>query len=125
MSEAQSCDTCVRHEQGVFNSVCTECTVTPTGDLSNWEEITMTSNPVEAALDTQVGGGHYKDMKIQPVVFIVENNIQYREANVIKYICRHAKKNGIEDVKKAMHYCQMIIDEYESRVRIGGSNAPR
>ena len=69
----------------------------------------------EKALDTQVGGGHYKDMKIQPVEFIVANKIAYREGNVIKYITRHEKKNGIEDVKKALHYCQMIIDEYKEK----------
>lgn len=58
--------------------------------------------------DTQVGGGHYKDMKIQPVTFIVENNIPYLEANVIKYVVRHANKNGKEDIEKAIHYLNMI-----------------
>ena len=65
-----------------------------------------------SALDTQVGGGHYKDMKIQPVEFIVANNIPYREANVIKYTARHKSKNGIEDIKKAIHYLEMIMEDY-------------
>lgn len=66
------------------------------------------------ALDTQVGGGHYKDMKIQPITFIVENDIPYREGNAIKYICRHKNKNGVEDIKKAIHYLEMIKEEYEN-----------
>jgi len=66
-----------------------------------------------SALETQVGGDHYRKMKIQPVDFITQNAIPYREACAIKYICRHASKNGAEDLKKAVHYLQMIIDEYE------------
>jgi hypothetical protein len=62
-----------------------------------------------SALDTQVGGDHYKQMKIQPVEFICENNIPYCEANVIKYISRHKSKNGAQDVRKAIHYCEMIL----------------
>lgn len=62
------------------------------------------------ALDRQEGGNHYKDMKIEPVEYIVENNIPYREANAIKYISRHKLKNGLEDLKKAKHYIDMIIE---------------
>lgn len=68
----------------------------------------------ENALEIQHGGNHYKDMKIQPIEFIHANNIDYLAGNVIKYIVRHKKKNGIEDVKKALHYCQLIIEmEYK------------
>lgn len=68
----------------------------------------------ENALNIQHGGNHYKDMKIQPIEFIHANNIDYLAGNVIKYIVRHKKKNGIEDVKKALHYCQLIIEmEYK------------
>lgn len=71
-------------------------------------------NKQERALDIQHGGSHYKDMKIQPIEFIHANNIDYLAGNVIKYIVRHKKKNGIEDVKKALHYCQLIIEmEYK------------
>ena len=64
-------------------------------------------------LDKQVGGNHYRDMAIQPVEFIVANGIPYREANIIKYTCRHAKKNGKQDLLKARHYIDMLISEYE------------
>ena len=62
-----------------------------------------------SAKETQVGGGHYKDMAIQPVEFIQKNGIPYLEGNVIKYIVRHKKKNGAEDIKKAIHYCQVLL----------------
>ena len=64
-------------------------------------------------LDKHVGGNHYRDMAIQPVQFIVANNIPYREANVIKYVCRHASKNGKQDLLKARHYIDMLIADYE------------
>lgn len=66
----------------------------------------------DSPLDKQVGGNHYSSMKIQPIEFIVENEIPYREANAIKYICRHKNKNGAEDIKKAIHYLEMILAEY-------------
>jgi len=60
-------------------------------------------------LDVQVGGGHYKDMVIQPIEFFHANQTPYPEANACKYILRHKKKNGREDLEKAIHVCQMII----------------
>lgn len=62
------------------------------------------------ALTTQVGGDHYKDLKIQPVEYIHANNIPYLEGNVIKYVSRWRKKNGIADLKKAKHYIDLIIE---------------
>jgi len=57
---------------------------------------------------------HY-EMDIQPVEFIVRNGIPYREGNVIKYICRHATKGGAKDIMKAIHYCEMILDDYRRK----------
>jgi hypothetical protein len=62
------------------------------------------------SLFTQVGGNHYKDMKIQPVEYIIQNNIGYLEGNVIKYISRYKQKNGINDLRKARHYIDMLIE---------------
>ena len=62
----------------------------------------------------QVGGKHYNDMNIQPITFIMANNIQYCEANVIKYICRHKNKNGVEDLLKAKQYIDFLINEYNN-----------
>ena len=60
-------------------------------------------------LDTQVGGDHYMKMKIQPVEYIYANAIPFLDGNVVKYISRHRSKNGAADVRKAIHYCQMIL----------------
>jgi len=63
------------------------------------------------SLNRQVGGTHYKQMKIQPIEFIQANNLGFEEGNAIKYICRHRNKGGIEDLEKAIHYIQMLIDK--------------
>lgn len=63
-----------------------------------------------SALDVQQGGGHYKSMAIQPVEFITANNIGYMEGSVIKYVSRHRAKNGAEDIKKAIHFLQLILE---------------
>lgn len=60
--------------------------------------------------DKQEGGSHYKDMKIQPIDFIVENGMKFREGNIVKYAARHENKNGAEDLKKVIHYAQMILE---------------
>lgn len=62
----------------------------------------------------QVGGTHYKSMKIQPVEFIHANGIDFLSGNAIKYLCRWKSKNGIEDLKKARHYIDLLI-ELESK----------
>lgn len=61
-------------------------------------------------LDTQIGGNHYKDFKIQPIVFIQQNGLGFIEGNVIKYVCRYKNKNGVEDLLKARHYLDILID---------------
>ena len=58
--------------------------------------------------EKQIGGSHYKDMKIQPSEFINKYKLLFAEGNAIKYICRHKYKGGKEDLKKAKHYIEMI-----------------
>jgi hypothetical protein len=58
----------------------------------------------------QIGGSHYKKYKIQPSRFINDNKILFAEGNAIKYICRHQDKGGKQDLLKAIHYIQMIIE---------------
>jgi len=62
------------------------------------------------ALQNQVGGTHYKAMPIQPVVFIQANNLGFCEGNVVKYVCRWRSKAGVEDLRKAAHYLDLILD---------------
>ena len=68
----------------------------------------------QSSLNIQVGGGHYKDLPIQPVEYIHANAIGYFEGNVIKYVSRWRKKNGIADLEKAKHYIDLLI-ELETR----------
>ncbi len=56
------------------------------------------------------GSQHYKIFKIQPSQFINANKLQFAEGNVIKYICRHPHKGKKEDILKAIHYCEMILE---------------
>jgi len=63
----------------------------------------------------QVGGSHYKKYKIQPVEFIVKNNIGFCEGNIIKYVLRFKDKGGIADLEKAKHYIELLIDSTKSR----------
>ena len=63
-----------------------------------------------SSLDIQVGGSHYKDMPIQPIEYIMKNNIGFMEGNAIKYISRWRSKGGVEDLKKARHYLDMLIE---------------
>ena len=65
-------------------------------------------------MDSQIGGDHYKKLKIQPIEYIHANNIPYFEGNVIKYVSRWRSKNGLADLEKAKHYLELLI-ELETR----------
>ena len=65
---------------------------------------------VTRANEQQVGGAHYAVKAIQPWDFIIANNIGYLEGNIIKYISRWKDKGGVEDLKKAQHYLQKLIE---------------
>ena len=59
--------------------------------------------------DRQIGGDHYKDMAIQPFEFISKNELTFFKGNVVKYVCRYKQKNGIQDLEKIIHYCELEI----------------
>ena len=67
------------------------------------------STTPSSALNIQVGGEHYKQMKIQPVEYIHANNLSFLEGNVVKYITRHKTKNKAQDIRKIIHYCTLIL----------------
>lgn len=90
------------------------------GDMWYTEEILETKAAVAEQLEKlapveeeptvkQVGGDHYL-LPIQPVDYIYYNEIPYLEGNVIKYVTRHRNKNGRQDIEKAIHYLEMILD---------------
>lgn len=74
----------------------------------------MTHNPTfekpESLKETQHGGTHYKDLVIEPAEYCHRNKIVFCAAEAIKYLTRYPFKNGAVDVKKALHFCQMILD---------------
>lgn len=83
---------------------CTECQYGTQEDDEEEDEDAMTK---------QVGGTHYKDMAIQPVEFIIANGLGFCEGNIIKYTCRYKQKNGVEDLRKVIHYAEMLIASLE------------
>jgi len=69
-----------------------------------------------SAYKKQVGGKHYLKYKIQPSKFVVENRLLYPEGCVIKYVIRHQDKGGKQDLEKAKHMIDMIIErDYEEK----------
>ena len=70
----------------------------------------MPNNEMFDVLKYQEGGDHYKKLKVQPAFFINENRLPFAEGNAIKYICRHINKGGEQDLQKAKHYIDMIIE---------------
>jgi hypothetical protein len=63
-----------------------------------------------SALEQQVAGSHYKNLKIQPIEYIHANGIHFAEGNVIKYVSRWREKGGIKDLEKAKHFIELLIE---------------
>ena len=70
---------------------------------------------IQSANTWQVGGDHYKSRQIQPWDFIVANNLGFLDGNVVKYVTRFRNKGGIEDLKKARHYLDKLIEVESQR----------
>lgn len=54
---------------------------------------------------------HYAGYEIEPITFIMRNNMPYADGNVVKYVCRHRMKNGLEDIQKAIKYLKFIAKQ--------------
>lgn len=67
------------------------------------------------ASKAQIGGSHYSEMAIQPTEFIHKNGLSFIQGNIIKYVCRYKSKGGIEDLNKAKHYIDLLI-EFEEEI---------
>lgn len=63
-----------------------------------------------SALDTQIGGTHYKKFAIEPIEFIHRNGIGFCEGNAIKYLVRWREKGGKQDLLKAKHYIDLLLE---------------
>lgn len=111
-----SCEGCInkRLDDGCYLSEPTSCI-----NNSKYESITeaemkglriKTLKPSE----DQIGGQHYKNLAIQPSEYIQKNKLTWCEGNVIKYVTRHKFKNGKEDIEKAIHYLNLLLEWYDS-----------
>lgn len=100
----KSCNTCMNKGLKPTLEPCLACL----------RSSTYSAYVPETALTKQEGGQHYKDKAIQPVVYIHANNLGFCEGNVVKYITRHKEKNGAEDIRKVIHYCELLLElEYK------------
>jgi hypothetical protein len=87
----------------------------PCKGYSHWEPKAQPEPAKKTALTWQEGGQHYKDKAIQPIVYIHANKLGFCEGNVVKYITRHKEKNGAEDIRKVIHYCELLLElEYKN-----------
>lgn len=64
----------------------------------------------DSALKSQVGGEHYSKLKIQPVEYIMANNLDFISGCIIKYATRHESKGGKQDIEKIKHFCDLLIE---------------
>jgi len=68
------------------------------------------------AKDKQIGGEHYKKLPIQPAEYCQRNEMNFCESSVVKYVTRHREKNGVEDICKAIHFLELLLEiEYRNR----------
>jgi len=79
-------------------------------------ELKLITEESKKASEVQYGGSHYKNLKIQPMKYSLENNLNYAQANTVKYVTRYKDKNGIEDLKKAIHCIELLIEFEESKL---------
>ena len=69
-----------------------------------------------SANDKQINGDHYRGA-IQTWDYIVANDLGFLEGNIVKYVTRFRKKNGVQDLEKAQHYLQKLIEVENERLQ--------
>lgn len=62
----------------------------------------------------QIGGSHYKELRIQPWDFCIANSLGFLRGNIVRYVCRYKNKNGVEDLEKAKHYILKLVETLEN-----------
>lgn len=78
--------------------------------MKNWCVEDNAGDPYNDPLKVQYGGDHYHKRTIQPIEFILANELDFCEGNVVKYVTRWKDKNGLEDLEKARHYLEFLIE---------------
>lgn len=110
---AKDCSNCAFEKISPTKNHCNSCIVST--NLIGWILKEQPEPSHKTALQRQEGGQHYKDNAIQPIVYIHANKLGFCEGNVVKYITRHKEKNGAEDIRKVIHYCELLLElEYKN-----------
>ena len=127
METEKSCQTCVRAKSPYPNPICEGCVE---NNLYQWtpneetvKAYVLKCLPGEASVNVtnatannvQVAGKHYKDKNIQPWDYIYANNLCYFTGNCVKYVSRWKEKGGVEDLRKAKHYLEKLIELEEGK----------
>ncbi len=91
----------------------------------------MTQTPAPANA-RQVGGDHYASKAIQPWDYITSNNLPFLEGNIVKYLTRWRDKGGVQDLHKARHYLEKLLEIEQAKApappkptRTLGASVPR
>lgn len=82
----------------------------PRDEITDCVDVEVVTEP--SPLEKQVGGDHYKGLAIQPSEYITKNGLGWYEGNAIKYITRHRMKGEKKDIEKAIHYLELLLNEY-------------
>jgi hypothetical protein len=109
---SSSCDRDINYAYAYVGSkgtYCSQLCLSQTEHSDNFLKEKEVSKSVYAT-GVQIAGNHYSSMEIQPVKYITANKLTYLQGNVIKYISRYKSKNGAEDLKKAKHYIDLILE---------------
>lgn len=127
LQKEKSCQTCTYGKRSFPNTLCEDCTQ---NNLYQWvpneetvKAYVLKCQPGEASVsvteetanDVQVAGKHYKDKSIQPWDYIYANNLCYFTGNCLKYVSRWKDKGGVDDLKKARHYLDKLIELEEGK----------
>ena len=88
----------------------------PTSDqIDLFHDNTRKHTQALKANDVQVAGNHYKGKTVQPWDYIVANNLGYLEGNIVKYVSRWKDKGGVDDLRKARHYLDKLIEVQDGK----------
>ena len=90
-------------------------------DAKNLALQEIANNGLDTALNTQIGGSHYKDLVMQPIELIAPLGLTFIQGNIIKYVSRYKHKNGIEDLKKCLHYAEFGKEFERAKAGIAGT----
>lgn len=114
--DTRACSTCVHGSNTPDQAPCSICIKYTEPWKPKWEPAIRPelgaefAKTAQSALNVQVGGGHYKGLKIQPVEYIHANNLPFIEGSIIKYATRWRDKGGIKDLEKIKHFVDLLIE---------------